>query len=132
MGCSWSAAVLTIVCLRIMVRIQPPEGRGGVGPGSGAEEAQGLLRLMFLIGLDPVLQGWWLSRLINTLRLGFIQRQRMDQLLVLFFSYGVGCVFLVVAAAVICITTIICIMFVLCCLYAYQICIIMLMNTSNV
>jgi hypothetical protein len=30
----------------------------------------GLLRPMFLIGLDPVLRGWWLSRLINASWLG--------------------------------------------------------------
>jgi hypothetical protein len=30
----------------------------------------GLLRPMFLIGLDPALRGWWLSRLVNASWLG--------------------------------------------------------------
>jgi hypothetical protein len=34
----------------------------------------GLLSLMFLIGLDPALRGWWLSWLVNALWQG-VQRQ---------------------------------------------------------
>jgi hypothetical protein len=41
--------------------------KGGVAlaPSSVLKRFEGLLWLIFLIGLDPVLRGWWLSRLIN-------------------------------------------------------------------
>jgi hypothetical protein len=34
-------------------------------PDSVLKKLGGLLRPMFLIGLDPVLRGWWLSLLVN-------------------------------------------------------------------
>jgi hypothetical protein len=42
--------------------------KGGVAlaPDPVFKKLRGLLRPMFLTGLDPVLQGWWLLRLINT------------------------------------------------------------------
>jgi hypothetical protein len=55
--------------------------------------------------------------------------------MVLFFFFsgdGKGLVCLVVAVMVVYISTIVYILLVLCCLYAYQLCIIMFMNTSNV
>jgi hypothetical protein len=41
--------------------------KGGVAlaPDPVLKKLGGLLRPMFLIGLDPILQGWWLSRLVN-------------------------------------------------------------------
>jgi hypothetical protein len=41
--------------------------KGGVAlaPGSALKRLGGLLRPMFLFGLDPVLWGWWLLRLVN-------------------------------------------------------------------
>jgi hypothetical protein len=41
--------------------------KGGVAlaPGPALKRLEGLLRPMFFIGLDPVLRGWWLSRLVN-------------------------------------------------------------------
>jgi hypothetical protein len=41
--------------------------KGGVAlaPDPVLKKLGGLLRQMFLIGLDPVLWGWWLSRLVN-------------------------------------------------------------------
>jgi hypothetical protein len=46
--------------------------KGGVAlaPDPVLKKFGGLLRPMFLIGLDPVLRGWWLSWLINTFWLG--------------------------------------------------------------
>jgi hypothetical protein len=41
---------------------------------------------MLFIGLDSVLWGWWLSQLVNALRIGVSSTESMDQLLVLFFS----------------------------------------------
>jgi hypothetical protein len=54
--------------------------------------------------------------------------------MVLFFfsDDGEGLVCLVVAVMVVYISTIVYILLVLCCLYAYQLCIVMFMNTSNV
>jgi hypothetical protein len=45
---------------------------GGVAlaPGPALKRLGGLLRPMFLIRLDPVLRGWWLSRLVNSFWLG--------------------------------------------------------------
>jgi hypothetical protein len=45
--------------------------KGGVAlaPDPALKRLGGLLRPMFLIGLDPVLQDWWLSRLVNASRL---------------------------------------------------------------
>jgi hypothetical protein len=45
--------------------------KGGVvlAPDLALKRLGGLLRPMFLIGLDPVLQGWWLSRFVNTSRI---------------------------------------------------------------
>jgi hypothetical protein len=34
-------------------------------PDPALKRLGGLLRPMFLIGLNPVLRGWWLSRLVN-------------------------------------------------------------------
>jgi hypothetical protein len=44
---------------------------GGVALASdpALKRLGGLLRPIFLIGLDPVLRGWWLSRFVNTSRL---------------------------------------------------------------
>jgi hypothetical protein len=44
---------------------------GGVALASdpALKRLGGLLQLMFLIGLDPVLWGWWLSRFVNASRL---------------------------------------------------------------
>jgi hypothetical protein len=41
--------------------------KGGVAlaPDSALKRLGGLLRSMFLFGLDPVLRGWWLLRLVN-------------------------------------------------------------------
>jgi hypothetical protein len=41
--------------------------KGGVvlAPDLVLKKLRGLLRPMFLIGLDPALRGWWLSRLID-------------------------------------------------------------------
>jgi hypothetical protein len=41
--------------------------KGGVvlAPGPALKRLGGLLRPMFFIGLDPMLRGWWLSRLGN-------------------------------------------------------------------
>jgi hypothetical protein len=46
--------------------------KGGVAlaPDPVLKILGGLLRPMFLIGLDPALRGWWLSRLVNALWLG--------------------------------------------------------------
>jgi hypothetical protein len=46
--------------------------KGGVAlaPDPVLKILGGLLLPMFLIGLDPALRGWWLSRLINALWLG--------------------------------------------------------------
>jgi hypothetical protein len=40
--------------------------KGGVAmaPNQVLKKLGGLLRPMFLIGLDPALRGWWLSRLV--------------------------------------------------------------------
>jgi hypothetical protein len=40
-----------------------------LAPDPALKRLGGLLRPMFLIGLDPVLRGWWLSRLVNASRL---------------------------------------------------------------
>jgi hypothetical protein len=106
---------------------------GGVAlaPGPALKRLGGLLRPMFLIGPDPVLQGWWLLRLVNALWLGFLQRQRVDRLLVFFFSDGdEGCACLIVAVMAVCSSTTVCILLVYYCLYMYQLCIVM--NISNV
>ena len=41
--------------------------KGGVAlaPDPALKRLRGLLRPMFFIGLDPVVRGWWLSRLVN-------------------------------------------------------------------
>jgi hypothetical protein len=46
--------------------------KGGVAlaPNLALKRLGGLLRPMFLIGIDPVLRGWWLSRLVNASWLG--------------------------------------------------------------
>jgi hypothetical protein len=46
--------------------------KGGMAltPDPVLKKFGGLLRPMFLIELDPVLRGWWLSRLINASWLG--------------------------------------------------------------
>jgi hypothetical protein len=51
--------------------------KGGMAltPDPVLKKFGGLLRPMFLIGLDPILRGWWLSRLINASWLGFLQYQ---------------------------------------------------------
>jgi hypothetical protein len=56
------------------------------------------------------------------------ERERLGQLLVLFFfsGDGEGRVCLIVAVMVVRI------LLVLCCLYSYQLCIVMFMNTSNI
>jgi hypothetical protein len=41
------------------------KGRVTLASGPTLKRLGGLLRPMFLIRLDPVLQGWWLSRLVN-------------------------------------------------------------------
>jgi hypothetical protein len=43
-----------------------------------------------------------------------------------------GCVCLIVAAMTVYSSTTVCILLVFCCLYMYQLCIVMFMNTSNV
>jgi hypothetical protein len=48
-----------------------------------------------------------------------------------FYDDGGGCVFLVVAVAAVCSSTSIYILFVLCYLYAYQLSIVIFMNTSS-
>jgi hypothetical protein len=45
-------------------------GMAALALGPALKRLRGLLRLMFLIGLDPALQSWWLSRLINASWLG--------------------------------------------------------------
>jgi hypothetical protein len=40
-----------------------------LAPDPALKRLGGLLRPMFLIGLDLILRGWWLSRLINASRL---------------------------------------------------------------
>jgi hypothetical protein len=54
--------------------------------------------------------------------------------MVLFFfsGDGEGLVCLIVAVMVVYSSTIVCILLVLCCLYVYQLCIVMFINTSNV
>jgi hypothetical protein len=46
------------------------KGKVALAPGPALKKLGRLLRPMFLIGLDPVLRGWWLSRLVNALWLG--------------------------------------------------------------
>jgi hypothetical protein len=91
----------------------------------------GLLRPMFRIELDLVLQGWWLSWLNNALWIWVSWSQRMYQYLVLvFFIDGEG-VCLVVAAMAVCNNNTVCNLLLLCFLYTYQLCIIMFI-LSNV
>jgi hypothetical protein len=47
-----------------------PKGEVVLAPGPALKRLGGLLRPMFFIKLDPILQGWWLSRLVNALWLG--------------------------------------------------------------
>jgi hypothetical protein len=47
-----------------------PKGEVALASGPALKRLGGLLRPMFLIKLDPVLRGWWLSRLVNALWLG--------------------------------------------------------------
>lgn len=46
--------------------------KGGLAlaPDPALKRLRGLLRPMFLIGLDPAFRGWWLSRLVNASWLG--------------------------------------------------------------
>jgi hypothetical protein len=46
------------------------KGEVALAPDPVLKRLGGLLRPMFLIGMDPVLRGWWLLRLINALWLG--------------------------------------------------------------
>jgi hypothetical protein len=46
------------------------KGEVALAPDPVLKIIGGLLRPMFLIGLDPALWGWWLSRLVNALWLG--------------------------------------------------------------
>ena len=52
--------------------------KGGVAPAPdpALKRLGGLLRPMFFIGLDPVLRGWWLSRLANASWLGVSSTSR--------------------------------------------------------
>jgi hypothetical protein len=54
MDWSWSTKVLTVAFLQKTVG-DPPEGRYDAGPKSASKRLGGLLRPMFLIGLDLVL-----------------------------------------------------------------------------
>jgi hypothetical protein len=106
-----------------------------LAPGAALKRLGGLLRPMFLIGLDRLTGlGWWLSRLVNALWLGVssTERQRVDQLYVSFSDGDEGCVCLIVTMMTVYSSIIICILFSLCCLYIYQFYIIMFMNRSNV
>jgi hypothetical protein len=46
------------------------KGRVALAPNPALKRLGGLLRPMFLIGIDPVLRDWWLSRLVNASWLG--------------------------------------------------------------
>jgi hypothetical protein len=102
--------------------------------GSALKRLGGLLRPMFLSGVDPVSWDWWLLRLVNASWLEVSSALKVDRLMVLFFfsGDGEGLVCLVVAVMVVYNSLLVCILLMLCCLYAYQLCIVMFMNTSNV
>jgi hypothetical protein len=97
-------AWLLSVCGR-RCRIRPLKGRGGASPGSDVEEVWWAPPADVLIGLNLVLQGWWLSRRINASWLGISQHQWVDQLRVLLFSDNGEGLCLVVMAMVGCSST---------------------------
>jgi hypothetical protein len=113
-------------------RSSRPKGGVALALDPVLKKLGGLFRSMFFIRLDPVLRGWWLLRLVNASWLGvssapmsgstagapFLRQRRRFVL----NSYGDGrlqqytsCIFLT-----------------FCCLYLYQPCTMILINTSNV
>jgi hypothetical protein len=110
------------------------KGRVALASGLALKRLGGLLRPMFLIRLIQSYEPGGYRGSLTASGQRFLQRQRVDRLMVLFFfsGDGEGLVCLVVAAMVVCSSTIVCILLVLCYLYAYQLCIVMFMNTSNV
>jgi hypothetical protein len=63
------------------------KGEVALALGSALKRYRGLLRLMFLIRIDPLLRGRWLPRLVNASWLVFFFNvQRMNRLHVFFFS----------------------------------------------
>jgi hypothetical protein len=112
---SWSAAVLTVVCFALAL-------------GLALKRLEGLLRPMFLIGLNLVLRGWWLSRLVNASWHGISLTSKTGPTTDVFFSDDIEeYVYLAVAVMVVCSITFVCILLVFYCLYAYQFFIIMFM-----
>jgi hypothetical protein len=101
--------------------------KGGVAlaPGPALKRLGWLLQPMFLIRIDLVLRGWWISRLANASWLEVSSGPKTRPVLFFFSGNGEGPVCLVVAAMVVCSITTLYILLVLCCLYPYQHCIVM-------
>jgi hypothetical protein len=78
------------------------KGRVALAPDPVLKMLGGLLRTMFLIGLDPALRDWWLSRLVNASWLGVSSASMSGQLRVFLFSGDVGALCLIVAVMVGC------------------------------
>jgi hypothetical protein len=55
------------------------KGEVALALGSALKRYRGLLRLMFLIRIDPLLRGWWLPWLVNASWLGFFFQRSKNE-----------------------------------------------------